>query len=122
MESLELARLIAHALLRLKAEEVLIMDLEGTSDLFDAFIVATGSSATHRRALAEAAWAEYKERSGYEGGHMEGAEAGGWILLDCGDVIAHIMSPELRDYYQLEEFWGDAPRLEITDKTAEEKQ
>ena len=116
----ELANVIARVLLRLKAEDVVVLRLEGISDLFDAFVVATGSSETHRRAMAEAAWAEYKEHSGYDGGHMEGVEAGGWILLDCGDVIAHILSPELRDYYQLEEFWGDAPRLEVVDRATEE--
>ena len=115
-----MARDQAKAQVNLKAEEVMILDLTGVSDPFDAIILAPGTSEPHRRALAEAAWVEHRNLSESVAGHREGTN-GGWILLDCGDVIVHIMSPELRDYYELEEFWGDAPRTEVNDTNPEEK-
>ena len=120
MQPSDPARDLARSLVELKAEEVVILDLTGISDLFDAFVLATGTSETHRRALAETAWAQYRRRSNTGTGHREGVGSSGWMLLDCGDVIVHIMSPELRDYYELEEFWGDAPRTVLTEEDLEE--
>lgn len=110
MEPLELAEALAATLVEHKAEEVTILDLSELSDTFDAFVIASSSSETHRRALIETTSDKYRQLSGYRG-RIEGAEAAGWVLLDCSDVVVHVMSAELRDYYELEEFWGDAPRI-----------
>lgn len=121
MESLELAGSLSEALVELKAEEPVILDLTGISDLFDAFVIVSGGTETHRRALADAVWHKYRDLASGVTGHREGADEGGWILLDCAGVVVHIMSPELRDYYELEEFWGDAPRIKVSDEGREDE-
>ena len=113
MDPLELVHKLARVMVDMKAENVVILDLEGISDILDAFVVGTASGGSHHaRALSEAVWEEYKKHSKYKG-HVEGTDASGWILLDCGDFVVHVMSPRLREYYALEELWGDAPRIEV---------
>ena len=96
-----------------KAEDVVVLDLRGLSDITDAFVVGTAAGgAHHARAISEAVWDEFARLSTWKG-RREGSDASGWLLLDCGDVVVHIMSPKLREYYALEDLWGDAPRIEV---------
>lgn len=97
----------------MKAEGVVILDLRGLSDIMDAFVVGTAvGGAHHARAISESVWEEFTRLSAWKG-RREGSDASGWLLLDCGDVVVHIMSPTLREFYALEDLWGDAPRIQI---------
>lgn len=89
-----------------KGNNILIFDLKGLSPITDYFIICTGLSDIHNRTIADALM-------GYEKPyHVEGLEAGHWVLLDFVDIIIHIFSKETRDFYGLERLWGDAPRIE----------
>lgn len=110
MEPVQLAQALAAALVDNKAQDVTVLDLAGVSDVFDAFVIVTGFSEGHRRALIEAAGRRFAELAAGRA-RLEGSEAAGWAVLDCAGVMVHVMSAELRDYYELEELWGDAPRI-----------
>ncbi|MCS6895338.1 MAG: ribosome silencing factor [Bacteroidia bacterium] len=93
-----------------KAEDIVTLDLrELQYILCDYFVVATAESDRQAQAIVEAIIEQLKiaegERIGYR---VEGYEVGQWILLDLGDVVIHVLSPEARRYYRLEELWGDA--------------
>lgn len=80
------------------------------SDAADIFVIATGTSDTHVRTLAERVMRAV-ERAGGQAHHAEGIRAGRWALLDFVNVVVHVFHPTLREYYQLERLWADAPVL-----------
>ena len=94
-----------------KAEEVLILDVRGLTQIADYFVLCTGGSPRQLKAIAEAVRLTLKEQGVTRLG-QEGDPASGWILLDYVDVLVHLFSGEARGYYQLELLWGDAPRVE----------
>jgi ribosome-associated protein len=106
-----LERAAALALER-KARDVVSLDLRGISTAADHFLIATGTSDVQVRAIAEHIVDELR-KEGFRPGHMEGMSAGRWVLLDYIDVVVHVFHPSARDFYQLEELWGDAPRREF---------
>jgi ribosome-associated protein len=97
-----------HALDEHKAIDVMVLDLRRISDAADFFVIASGSSDTHVRTLAERVL-EAVEGGGRRPHHVEGVAAGRWALLDFVDVVIHLFHPTLREYYQLERLWSDAP-------------
>jgi ribosome-associated protein len=94
-----------------KAAEVVALDLAGISTATDWFVVASGTSDVHVRAIADHVDDELR-RSGIRPDHIEGREGGRWILLDYIDFVVHVFHPASREFYQLENLWGDAPRHE----------
>jgi len=92
-----------------KAVEGLVLDLHGLSDATDRFVIVSGTSDTHVRAIAEHVM-ETLRRMGARAHHVEGLAAGRWVLLDYVDFVVHVFHPALREFYQLERLWGDAPR------------
>jgi ribosome silencing factor RsfS/YbeB/iojap len=88
-----------------KAENIVVIDLEGRSALCDAAVIASGRSSRHVAAIAEHLARRLKE-GGYGTRPVSGAAAGDWVLVDAGDVIVHIFRPEVRDYYDLEGMWN----------------
>jgi ribosome-associated protein len=104
-------RLVVAALSDHKAQDVAVLDLRNVSDATDYFIIASGTSDTHVRALAEQALAQLKA-AGRTPHHVEGIAAGRWVLLDFVDFVVHVFHPTVREFYQLERLWADAPRLE----------
>lgn len=106
----ELERAVEAALER-NAREPIVLDLRGLSDATDFFLVASGDSDTHTRAIADNILERLAE-AGLEPIGVEGRTGGRWILLDYVDVVVHIFLPRLREFYQLERLWGDAPRAE----------
>ncbi|HXV87307.1 MAG TPA: ribosome silencing factor, partial [Gemmatimonadales bacterium] len=99
------------ALVDHKAANVLVLDLRRLSDATDYFVIASGSSDTHVRALAEQVMAECG-REGFRAHHVEGLTAGRWVLIDFVDFVVHVFHPSLRRFYQLERLWADAPAQE----------
>jgi ribosome-associated protein len=79
----------------------------------DYFVIASGDSDTHVRAVAENILDRMRD-AGVRPVGVEGAQASRWILIDFVTVIVHIFLPRVREFYQLERLWGDAPRFELT--------
>jgi ribosome-associated protein len=91
-----------------KAHLVLVMDMSKVMDIIDYFVICSGDSDRQVKGVADSIIEEMEKR-GIELGHFEGYRGGKWILLDYGDVIAHIFRDEVRDFYQLERLWRDVP-------------
>jgi ribosome-associated protein len=89
-----------------------VLDLRGLSDATDFFVIASGTSDTHVRAVAERAIEELEE-AGRSAHHAEGLTQGRWVLLDYVDFVVHVFHPSVREFYQLERLWADAPRLAL---------
>ncbi len=103
----DLARAIDLAQER-KGRDLLLLDLRQISDATDFFLLVTGSSDLHVRAIAEHILEELR-KEGVRPGHVEGMRGGRWVLLDYIDFVVHVFHPGARDFYQLERLWGDAP-------------
>ena len=110
--SLAQAQRAAALCLDLKALNVVVLDLEDVSDATDYFVIASGSSDTHVRAIAEHVLEEMK-KEGVRAHHVEGLSQGRWVLLDYIDFVVHVFHPTLRDFYQLERLWSDAKAVAI---------
>ena len=91
-----------------KANDMLVLDLRGISNATDYFLIATGSSDTHVKSIAESIVEELK-KDGVRPSHVEGMRGGRWVLLDYVDFVVHVFHPAAREFYQLERLWGDAP-------------
>jgi ribosome-associated protein len=98
------AKLIANVLVEKKAKDVILMNLRKVTDMSYYFVVCTGESQTHLRALAR----EIETKIG-KPWHIEGYSQAEWILLDYVDVVVHIFLKSTREYYTIEELWADAP-------------
>jgi ribosome-associated protein len=109
----EQARQAARLCVDNKANDVLLLDLHGVTDMTDYFIVATGTSDTHVRSVASHVMEEMA-RAGVKAHHVEGIEAGRWVLVDFVDFVIHVFHPTMRSYYQIERLWGDAPAVALT--------
>src|SRR3954470_23277664 len=111
-DTLKLARLAAQICQDNRANNVVLLDLRGVTDMTDFFIVASGTSDTHVRSIGEHL-AEEMKKVGFSVYHMEGTSQGRWILLDFVHFVVHIFHPTLRDFYQLERLWSDAESIPI---------
>jgi len=107
---LELARSIANILEEKKGEDIVLIDIKELADFADYFLICSGTSARMVKALADDVREGIREQYRL-GGRMEGMPQDGWILLDYGDVILHLFSPDRRNYYRLEELWGEGKVL-----------
>lgn len=96
-----------------KGVAIRALDVRGLANFADYFVFCSGRSDRQTKALHDAVREGMKEDPGLLPVHTEGERERRWILLDYGDVIVHIMIPEVRDYYHLEELWGDAPELPL---------
>jgi ribosome-associated protein len=105
-------RLAAHAALDKRAVDLVVLDLQGMSSLADFFLVCTGRSTAQMDTITEAI-AIALRAEGIRVRHREGTAESGWLLLDYGDVVAHIFGEEARAFYGLERLWGDAPVLSV---------
>lgn len=118
MTSLEKAKNIAKILDKKKAIDIVGIETKELTVMSDYFIIASGTSNTHVRALADEVEDEMK-KLGVEVDHIEG-RATGWILLDYNDVLVHIFQPESRQYYNIERLWNDAARVNLSDVLTED--
>ena len=104
----KLQRAIVDGLEDVKAQDIQVFDTEHITSLFERVIVASGTSNRQTKALA-ASVRDAVRVAGFGKPRIEGEENGEWIIVDCGAAVAHIMQPTIRQYYHLEELWGDKP-------------
>ncbi len=108
MDIRKLQRAIVDGLEDVKAQDILVLNTEHLSPLFERVIIAAGSSNRQTKALASSVREEVKA-AGFPVPRTEGEDNGEWIIVDCGQAVCHIMQPAIRDYYRLEEIWGGKP-------------
>jgi len=94
-----------------KAEDVLILDVRSVSNITDYFVIASGSSEPHLRAISTEITDRLKEHWRLRPKATDGTVQAGWLVLDFFDVIVHVMRSDVRQRYDLESLWGDAPRV-----------
>jgi ribosome-associated protein len=104
----KLQRAIVDGLEDVKAHDIQVFNTEHLSPLFERVIVASGTSNRQTKALASSVRDSVRE-AGFPKPRIEGEDNGEWIIVDCGAAVAHIMQPAIRQYYHLEEIWGDKP-------------
>lgn len=113
MTELEITKEIVKILDNKKATDIKALNITEHSIVSDYFVIATGTSNTHVKALADEV--EYEmDKLGVKVDHIEG-RATGWILLDFSCVLVHLFTGESRDYYKLERLWSDANELDLSD-------
>ena len=113
MSTQELPYAIVDALEEKKGEDILLLDLRGVTDFCDYFVLCTGTSDRMLDGLADDLIRRIKTSHKLKG-HLEGRSRDGWLLVDYGDVVVHLFSPDQREYYALEELWeGGKPLVHI---------
>ena len=114
----KLQRTIVDALEDIKAQDIRVFNTEHLSPLFERVVVASGTSNRQTKALAASVRDKLRD-AGFGKPRIEGEENGEWIIVDCGPAVVHVMQPAIRQYYNLEEIWGDKPvRLKGPDARA----
>src|SRR5450830_554870 len=104
----KLQRAIVDGLEDVKAQDIVVFDTEHLSALFERVIIASGTSNRQTKALAASVRDAVRD-AGFAKPRMEGETNGEWIIVDCGQAVVHVMQPSFRQYYNLEELWGDKP-------------
>ena len=103
-----------------KALDIVIIKMKKMSSVCDYFVVASGTSTTHVRALSDNAIRVLKSK-GQSAWHVEGEREASWILLDFGDVVCHLFLEDTRAFYNLEELWGEAPQERFEEQAPKKK-
>lgn len=96
-----------------KAIDIKLLKITDLTILADYFVIATGTSTTHVKALADEVEFQMKE-AGFEQGHLEGYHSNNWILMDYHSVIVHVFLEQTREFYDLERLWKDAEQVDIS--------
>lgn len=105
MSLLKKQRAVVAALEDIKARDILVFNVTHLTSMFDRVIIATGESSRQVKALARSVHDKVKAM-GERVASIEGEESGEWVLVDLGDIVVHVMHPAVRQYYNLEELWG----------------
>ncbi len=106
MQTDQIKQLVITALEDLKAKDIVVLDVKTATSVTDYMIIATGSSSRQVTALARNVHEVTKEQGMLALG-IEGLDAGEWVLVDLGDVLVHVMQPQIREFYELEKLWGE---------------
>ncbi len=114
MEDIDIARACAAFADEKKAENIRILDLRNLSPVSDYFVLCTAMSAPQLRAVRDNIEDEMKAQHGERPMYLDGDFESQWLIIDYGNVMVHVLTPEKRDYYALEELWGDAPEISLT--------
>jgi ribosome-associated protein len=117
MDSRKLALLCRRMAENRKAEEIVILDVRELSSVTDYFVLASGTSEPHLRAIVEEITDNLREDYDLRPRAVDGTFQAAWVVLDYFDVIVHVMRQDVRDRYDLETLWGDAPRVRLRKKT-----
>ena len=107
---MQLAREIVDVLEEKKGEDIILLDIHDISDFADYFVICSGTSDRMLTALADGVIEDVRDQHHFRG-RVEGEPHDGWLLVDFGDVILHLFSPDRRDYYRLEDLWGQGKVL-----------
>ena len=116
MDSITLANRISELIFNKKGYDVKILDLKEVASFTDYFIICSADSDTQVKAIADEVDKSLRDQ-GMKSWHKEGYRALNWVLLDYVDVVVHIFKKDVREYYNLEKLWGDAPVVEVEDPT-----
>lgn len=111
-EAEQIARMAADAIHDKKGLDIELLDVGDLLAITDVFVIATGTSNIHVRALAEGVEEGLSEALSRKPLRREGKDQATWVLLDYGDVVVHLFQPDPREFYGLERLWADAPRIE----------
>src|SRR5262249_44451741 len=111
MDSRKLALLCRNLADNRKAENIIVLDVRKVSSVTDYFVLASGTSEPHLRAIADEITDTLREEYQLRPRAVDGTLHTAWVVLDYFDVIVHIMRPNVREHYDLEGLWGDAPRV-----------
>jgi ribosome-associated protein len=109
----QLADTIAELAADRKAQEIVQLDLRGMIGYADYFVICTGRTDRQAKAIHDAIHAGLKSEHGILPRRVEGLTEANWILIDYLDVVVHVFTPETREYYRLEQLWGEAPALSV---------
>ncbi len=112
-QSYQMAQAAAIAADGRKGENIVLLAIGEVSSLAEYFVIASGFSKAQVRAIAGMVEDELSEKFGRKPRNIAGEQDGTWVLLDYGDLIVHAMMTDEREYYDLEAFWGHAPKLEV---------
>jgi len=107
MNGEQLKQLVVDAIEDVKGMEIKVLDVSGQSSVTDIMVIASGNTARQVKAIADNI-VEKAKAAGVKPLGVEGEQHAEWILVDLGDVVAHIMQPSIRDFYNLEKLWGEA--------------
>ena len=121
MDSKKLARLCRDFADNRKAENIIILDVRDLSSVTDYFVIASGTSEPHLRAIVEEITNQLREKYDLRPLRVDGTTQGAWVVLDFFDVIVHVMRTDARERYDLESLWGDAARVKARKKIAKAK-
>ena len=113
LEGEALAERIARIAAERKAADVRILDLRGIVDYTDYMVICSGNTERQTKAIHDAVHQELKSDTGLLPRRAEGAREARWILLDYLDCVLHVFTPEAREFYRLENLWGDAPQRSV---------
>jgi ribosome-associated protein len=109
----ELTRAIAAIASDKKAIDIVALDLRAVAGYTDFFLICSGGTDRQTKAIHDAIHEELKKAHGVLPRRVEGLTQARWVLMDYLDCVVHIFTPDMRDYYRLEQLWGDVPRLEL---------
>lgn len=111
MEAIEIARLCANYADDKKAESIVVLDLRGLSPVSDFFVICTANSNPQLRAVRDEVVEQMRIKNGLKPLFSDGTYESQWLIVNFPNVMVHIFSPEKREYYAMEELWGDAPEI-----------
>ncbi len=113
LAGLELARACGKHADEKQAGDILIIDLRGLSQLTDYFVICSGNSLPHLKAVRDEIVDKLTKEEGVRPNHKDGAAESQWMVLDFIDVVVHIFHKDTRGHYALEDLWADAPRIDF---------
>jgi ribosome-associated protein len=114
----EMAELAAELASDIKGLDIVALDLRGMIGYTDFFVICTGRTDRQVKAIHDAIHAGFKSRRGILPRRVEGLPRGKWVLMDYLDVVVHVFTPDMREYYRLEQLWGEAPALAVGARSA----
>jgi ribosome-associated protein len=105
MQFNEIKQLVITTIEDMKGENIVELDVKGKTSVTDLMILVTGTSSRHVKSIAENVFSEVK-KAGMQPLGMEGEIDGEWVLVDLGDIVVHVMQPQVREFYDLEKLWS----------------